>query len=290
VDQQQQSRLRRIGRQILWTIGAVVALSAVVFVINRFFVHRPLWDWLELLIVPVVLAGGGLWFNVQQTEREQRIANDRAQDEALQAYLDHMSGMLIPPSKDQPSLYKALPGDSFRSVARARTLTVLPRLDGDRKARVVRFLYEARLIRGDRAVLDLEGADLTEADLSETKLDGAQLRGVYLGKANLPWTSLGGADLTWADLSGANLTRAYLHRTNLHDASGCTEGQLGNTSTLEGATMPDGRKYEDWLGTPQGQDWIRKYKKNLGADKKKAGVYEDWIKTPEGEMWLRATG
>ena len=54
--------------------------------------------------------------------------------------------------------------------------------------------------------------------------------------------------------------------------------------------MPDGRKYEDWLGTPQGQDWIRKYKKNLGADKKKAGVYEDWIKTPEGEMWLRATG
>ena len=56
-------RLRRMGRQILWTVAAFVPVAAVVFVINGFFVHRPLWDWLELLIVPVVLAGGGLWFN-----------------------------------------------------------------------------------------------------------------------------------------------------------------------------------------------------------------------------------
>jgi hypothetical protein len=48
-----------------------------VFVIKRFFVHRDLWDWLELLIVPAVLAASGLWFNRQQRERELGIATEQ---------------------------------------------------------------------------------------------------------------------------------------------------------------------------------------------------------------------
>jgi len=54
-----------------------------------------------------VIAGGGLWLNRQQRERELGIAREqreqeveiaerRTQDEALQAYLDQMSAMLIP--------------------------------------------------------------------------------------------------------------------------------------------------------------------------------------------------
>src|SRR5215208_7484025 len=114
VDQQQQSRWQTIGKWVLWAVGVAAVLTVAVFIGYRYGI--TLWDWIKLLIVPAVIAGGGLWFNVQQREREQRIANDRAQDEALQAYLDHMSGMLIPPSKDQPSLYKARPGDSLSAV------------------------------------------------------------------------------------------------------------------------------------------------------------------------------
>src|SRR5215207_1614625 len=194
VHQWQPSRWRRIGMQALWFVGIVVAISAVVFVINRFFVHRPLWDWLELLIVPAVLAGGGLWFNAQQREREQRIANERAQDEALQAYLDQMSDLLIP-NEDRPSLYDESPPDSLRTVARARTLTVLPRLDGDRKARVVQFLHEAGLISGQRPVLDLRIANLSEADLSWATLSYADLSEANLSNANLEDVDLWGANL-----------------------------------------------------------------------------------------------
>jgi Flp pilus assembly protein TadB len=96
VDQEQQSRWRGIVRQVSWIIVVVLAVATALFVINHFFVHRSLWDWLQLLIVPVVLARGGLWFNAQQREREQQLANERAQDKALQAYLDQMSDMLIP--------------------------------------------------------------------------------------------------------------------------------------------------------------------------------------------------
>jgi hypothetical protein len=59
---------------------------------------------------PGCASWGGLWFNTQQREREQRIANDRAQDEALQAYLDQMSQLLT--DKDQP-LHEAQLGDSL---------------------------------------------------------------------------------------------------------------------------------------------------------------------------------
>src|SRR5215207_3286072 len=228
VHQWQPSRWRRIGMQALWFVGIVVAISAVVFVINRFFVHRPLWDWLELLIVPAVLAGGGLWFNAQQREREQRIANERAQDEALQAYLDQMSDLLIP-NEDRPSLYDEKPPESLRSVARARTLTVLPRLDGDRKARVVQFLYESGLIATEHQVLDLSGADLSGAVLStaslrganlfEANLEGAYLHGAYLREADLSSTDLEGADLSYADLSGAYLYGANLSSANLRAAN-----------------------------------------------------------------------
>jgi hypothetical protein len=52
-------------------------------------------DWLELLIVPLVLLGIGLLFQMQQNEVEERRAEaareleeQRAQDAALQSYLD----------------------------------------------------------------------------------------------------------------------------------------------------------------------------------------------------------
>jgi hypothetical protein len=251
---QQQSRWRRIGRQFLWTIGAIVAVSAVVFVINRFFVHHPLWDWIKLLIVPAVIAGGGLWFNRQQRgreletareqrEREQRIANERAQDEALQGYLDGMSQLLT--DKEQP-LHNAQPGDTLSTVARARTLTVLGRLDSDRKTSVVQFLFESGLIYKEHTLLG--GTDLIERRHNIVRLDQANLRETNLSEALLSEADLSGALLSKADLSGADLSDADLSDADLSDAEGMSNEELEQQAkSLQGATMPNGQKYEDWL-------------------------------------------
>jgi cell division protein FtsB len=76
----------------------------------REFGGKPVWDWLDLLLAPLVVdivaAGLTAWFNAQQTARqndiedrraraEQELAQQRAQDEALQAYLDQMSSLLL---------------------------------------------------------------------------------------------------------------------------------------------------------------------------------------------------
>jgi uncharacterized protein YjbI with pentapeptide repeats len=189
-----------------------------------------------------------------------------------------MSGLLIP-NKDLPSLYKARPGDSLSSVARARTLAVLSRLDGDCKASVVRFLAEADLIERDNPVLSLARANLRGASLSGAYLYGTRLTLANLGEANLSGAvlatahldraDLAGADLTDANLADANLAGAYLGeaklmRADLRDADlrgADLRGARGQPLTwkaqarsLKGATMPNGLKYEKWLKTPEGQN------------------------------------
>jgi uncharacterized protein YjbI with pentapeptide repeats len=352
----------------------------------------PLLKLLDVLVVPLTVAAAVPFFTWRQRRREEFIGKQRAQDEALQAYLGQMSQLLL--DKDRPLLQsrsdskvqeedrqrrsqlsgllrvaeygrgllckpRREPGmDSEEStseastLAKARTLTVLTRLDGERKRSVVDFLFEARLIDKNSKGLgdwplkeaDLREADLreahlvktnlsyarlSEADLKRADLRGADLHGAKLSKAVLSRARLGPppsegddaepnptpADLREADLSGANLSRADLSKANLGggkvkvnllkgadlnsanlsnaDLSGACLGsadvdgtylpganlsnanlsgtnlsnatvedeQLAKCKSLKGATMSNGQKYEEWLKTPEGQDWRNKYKK-----------------------------
>jgi hypothetical protein len=167
VDRQEQSRWRPTGRQVLWGVGIVIALVVLILqgyafqwtgfgqseVNEDIQPYKTLWDWLDLLIVSVVLAIGGYLFNSSQNRAAQRAAERRAQGDALEAYLDVMSDMLTP-KKVQPSLSDEHPPDSLRSVARARTVSLLARLDAGPdggeipgKGYILRFLSESGLIK-----------------------------------------------------------------------------------------------------------------------------------------------
>jgi len=68
-----------------------------------------------------------------------------------------------------------------------------------------------------------------------------------LQDADLSSAVLQNANLTNADLTDPNLTDAYLSDADLSEARGWTIEQLTAARSLEGATMPNGQKYEDWL-------------------------------------------
>jgi uncharacterized protein YjbI with pentapeptide repeats len=209
---------------------------------------KTLWDWLQLLIVPAVLAAGGVWFNLRQDRRARRAEDLRAQDEALQAYLDQMSELLI----DKKLHDETAPHSDKRVTARARTVTVLSQLNGDRPRRVLQFLYETRLIsRGEilenrkiePRVVGLSGADLTGAKLryiklKGTALDGANLENADLREAKLSGIDLGGAYLSGADLSDADLRGADLANASLQrDPDRDLEGANLSRADLRGATL-----------------------------------------------------
>jgi Pentapeptide repeats (8 copies) len=232
-------------------------------------------DWLDLLIVPLALLGIGLVFQLQQNTIEQRraeaereLAEQRAQDEALQTYLSQMGTLLL-----EKDLRDSARDSEARTLARARTLTALGRLDSEHNGGILQFLREAQLIsRTDPVIrlnrsnlrdanlggVDLNNVDLSEAYLSEAYLSNAFLFDAYLSRADLKRADLSpallrGADLSHAKLSNANLrgailSDAYLGYAYLGYARGVTnEGLEQQAKSLEGATMPNGQKYEEWL-------------------------------------------
>jgi uncharacterized protein YjbI with pentapeptide repeats len=288
------------------------------------FGGKPVWDWMQLLIVPLALGVIGFVFTIQQDMRQYAIENKRAQAErklvelrtehaTLQAYLDEMGTLLL-----DRNLRGADENSDVRKLARGRTLVALDALSAFRQVRLLRFLYEAELIQptpnaqpvisldhADLTAIDLTGrsflrgaylqqahlsdsildhvdltdaylagADLMRADLERADLEDANLSGAFLEEADLSGATLINADLSnheriykkgthlWergaglrkadlrdanlqgANLQGANLTNANLSGANLKGAN-VTDEQLASSKSLEGATMPNGQKYED---------------------------------------------
>jgi uncharacterized protein YjbI with pentapeptide repeats len=237
-------------------------------------------DWLQLLIVPFALVVIGFLFTMQQDARQQQIedrraqqaqeienrraeaerdlAEQRAQDEALQAYLDQMNNLLL-----EHNLRNSKEDSGVRTLARARTLTVLGRLDPSRKTAIMQFLVEARLVQGggggrgpiipladanlsgvDLNFASLRHADLSHADLSHADLSDAVLYEAVLYEAVLRGAYLNEAHLYKADLSHADLRNAWLTAANLDGASGVTKEELEQQALfLEGTIMPDGTIY-----------------------------------------------
>jgi hypothetical protein len=200
-------------RRLVWAIRTALLLAVAVALSYAY--DKTLWDWIQLLIVPGVIAGVGLWFNRQQKARELESMERRTQDEALQTYLDQMGQLLL--DRDKQLLHPK-EGEDARKLARAWTLTVLPRLDGFRKRSVVQFLYESGLITKNRAVIDLTGAHLATVNLTDAHLRYADLSGAYMARANLTDAKLSEANLGDAILFGAKLFLAKLDGANLRAA------------------------------------------------------------------------
>jgi uncharacterized protein YjbI with pentapeptide repeats len=165
---------------------------------NTGFETKTLWDWMDLLIIPLFLAGGAFFLDRSEKAHEREIETDRQQEAALQAYLDRMADLLL------ENELLTTKNEEVKNVARTRTLTVLRGLDGIRKGIVISFLKEAGLINGN-TFIDLKGADLTKLELRRSDLKAVNLRGV----------NLGGASLSQVDLSGTNLSEAYLGEASL---------------------------------------------------------------------------
>ena len=143
---------------------------------------RALWDWLQLLIIPLVLAVGALLFNLASTRTEQKIAEDsraqdlkiaednrktdleiantRQQETMLASYLAQMTDLLV-----SKHLRQSGPEAEVRDIARTQTLTTLRQLDGNRKGLVLQFLYEAGMLKRARDIIDLTAIDLRGNDL-----------------------------------------------------------------------------------------------------------------------------
>jgi len=213
---------------------------------------RTLWDWLQLLIIPVILAIVAFAFNAGQASTNQEIEHQNMQEQVVDGYLDRMANLLL--------MYKLCDSklnDPVRATAQAITLTALDRLDGGHKSIVMLFLYRADLIQyhwiyqdqksvppdkvppcpgssleqktdkvqpiitlpwGHLEGIDIEDIDLKNIDLHNTYLSGVNLHGSSLYRANLGDTVADSIDLSNAYMVSANLYHVYFQNANFQDA------------------------------------------------------------------------
>jgi hypothetical protein len=143
------------------------------------------------------------------------IAPEQQQEAILATYFDYMNGLL-----HDGGLRAARANDDVRHRARLRTLEILPSLDGMRKGRVVKFLYESGLITQGAGVIFMSGANLVDVHLEdeflvEAHLAGVDLKRAHLAGAHMEWARLGEASLAGVDLKGAFLVAAHLGGADL---------------------------------------------------------------------------
>jgi uncharacterized protein YjbI with pentapeptide repeats len=231
------SKVRTIVVVAFALVGATVLIIVGYRVGWTGFTGKTLWDWLQLLIIPLVLAVGALLFNLATTRTEQKIASDKQREDLLQTYLDRISELLLEKQLHSPTPPYEIRGvtrDEVRNVARVRTITILFQLDARRIGYVFAFLREAGLMSTtSESIVSLKQAnlnkinfsqavitevDLRQADLRQAILNGATLRQADLSSATLREADLRQADLSSATLNGANLSYANLNGANLNGA------------------------------------------------------------------------
>jgi uncharacterized protein YjbI with pentapeptide repeats len=210
----------------------------------REFEGKSIRSWLRLLIVPrslSLITVGFAWqqgvhqerIESQRSKLELKVAKQRSQDEALQAYLDRMNTLIF-----EEDLLQSGEDSKVRMLARAYTLTILERIDPDRRSAVLQFLVESDLVN---ATQDAEPViSLADANLKGAKMFQPNLRAV---------------DLRYADLENAKLEQANLKYANLAKATWFSNKEIDRqVYSLKGATMPNGQKYEDWRSAKEGHE------------------------------------
>lgn len=205
---------------------------------------KRVWSWLELLIVPAVLALGAWWLQKSERETEREIADKQRRQSTLESYFDWVGRLLINEVRQEMSEEDGI--DPWLSmIIRARTLAALRALEATGRRQILEFLYDTGLISvsvtipigkyhafegihhrerasefsEDAPALDLSGALLAGVDLSGSLLDGIWLTEAILRDADFRGASLKGANLSLADLTRANMTNMQIAMGGLQEAN-----------------------------------------------------------------------
>lgn len=212
---------------IVVTLALIILPVTILVLTGRLetgFCGKTLWDWLEVIGIPiiVVIIAGAFAFVSQKAERraeEQRERDiDHAREAILRTYLDDMTKLIL-----VHELQISNEGSAERAVAHAHTFMALDSLDGPRKGVLLQFLKKSQLINKDKPIISLEFANLIKASLSNADLCDTDLHGVNLNYADLKYASLRNSNLTKAvlsntDLRNSDLTEAILNDANLYNS------------------------------------------------------------------------
>lgn len=259
-------------RQTIALLGlllAVVGLSVVFDLWRPFITIYSSGDWdaigaigegvigafgqILLALVALVIAWRQYSIDKRLTTQQNQITQAQTIDSFIQGISDLIS--------DEEGLLEDWPLE--RMLAEGRTASVLSSIDGQGKAKVLRFLSHARLLtplkrdhRLGRAILDgsggyaedrIEGIPVIQllSMLASADLQATDLRSIDFNRADLQASDLQDADLSHANLAGCNLTGSRL-RESIVAQTRWFYGHWETATPAQANLTPD---YETGIGT-----------------------------------------
>lgn len=213
------------------------------------FQDKQLWNWLELLIIPILLAFGGFFLQTQTAQRQKYFDAQQKKQQSLKEYFKSVQGIVNYPLKKNRSKeiekeyqetksHHLIDNLSYEEIKIIESFTqlVFSEIDGKQKRQVVKFLYALGLIKchedknenSCEKIINLERADLTKADLKNLDLKNVLLEGVNLKDADLS-----NADLELANLQNANLENTDFKLAKLKNATMSNADFGKNKSNIE---------------------------------------------------------
>lgn len=147
--------------------------------------------------------------------------NRITQQQTIDAYFQGVSDLAL----DEQGFLEDWPQE--RAIAEGRTAAIMSSVDGEGKAKIIRFLSQSKLvtpIKRDRhlgrPILDGDGGYAEDRDRGVRVIDlGVMLAGADVAGTDLRWTDLSEANLVRANLSHCDLVKTNLSRTILYDAN-----------------------------------------------------------------------
>jgi hypothetical protein len=170
---------------------------------------KTLWDWLDLLIVPLFLSLAAWLLSSTEKAVERSAESNKRKQEALEGFFAKISELLL-----AHNLIDSSTDQKVRNLARNWSLVTFRILDGERKAEAMQFLYEAGLLNKS-PIVNLNGADLRQGELEESVLSEVEIRGAYFNGARMRRAILHGSDFRGCNFSGVDLRGADLEKANL---------------------------------------------------------------------------
>jgi uncharacterized protein YjbI with pentapeptide repeats len=194
---------------------------------------KTLWDWLDLLIIPVALGLIGWAYSEIEKVKSQNKEEERKQNDLLESFLETMTKLLMEHD------LQSNPSQQTIAIARARINVAFNNLNGQRKGQILQFLYESDLIELKPKLL-LLGANLQNSILDEIVLGKSEINGAFFNNSSIQRANLKGAIFIGCDFSQVNFTNSILENANL-SYSNLSNSQLKNVDltsvNLEGANL-----------------------------------------------------
>ena len=235
------------------TMGFVGFLLAIGLTLEYVGIYQKIYDWLTqfkydefgswadwvgalgqiaIAIIAVYIAWRQYVISKDLTIQQNRIT----QQQTIDAYFQGITELAL----NEEGLLEDWPQE--RAIAEGRTAAILSGIDAGGKAKVLRFLSQARLLTPlkrdrhlGRPILDGAGGYAEDRTYGVRVIDlGVMLAGTDLSHQDLRWTDLSEANMVRANLKNCDLVKANLSRTVLYEAN-LTGADLKSTRLFYGS-------------------------------------------------------